>query len=62
MVSCGGDNGGDDNNGGSGEEQPQEIAGYRYVDLGLKWAVHNIGALEQQALTVIQSSSLDSAI
>lgn len=42
MVSCGGDNGGDDNNGGSGEEQPQEIAGYRYVDLGLpsglKWA------------------------
>ena len=34
MVSCGGDNGGDDNNGGSGEEQPQEIAGYRYVDLG----------------------------
>ena len=48
MVSCGGDNGGDDNNGGSGEEQPQEIAGYRYVDLGLpsglKWAVHNMGA------------------
>lgn len=66
MVSCEGDNGGDDNNGGSGEEQPQEIAGFRYVDLGLpsglKWAVHNMGALEQQALTVILSSSLDSAI
>lgn len=66
LISCGGDNGGGDDNPDGEENQVKEIAGYRYVDLGLpsglKWAVHNMGALEQQALTVILSSSLDSAI
>lgn len=48
LISCGGDNGGGDDNPDGEENQVKEIAGYRYVDLGLpsglKWAVHNMGA------------------
>lgn len=48
LISCGGDNGGGDDNPDGEENQVKEIAGFRYVDLGLpsglKWAVHNMGA------------------